>query len=65
MIDTTSPAGSYALAIAHSPNLRVEEYNPHVTWLERRMAARKAARLEPNPHKRGHITRALDRMAQA
>ncbi len=28
MIDTESPAGSYADAIAHSPCLRVEDYVP-------------------------------------
>lgn len=28
--------------------------------LDARLALRKAARLEPDPHKRGHITRAIN-----
>lgn len=33
---------------------------PDTYDLDARLAARKAIRNEPNPHKRGHMTRALD-----
>jgi len=33
---------------------------PDAYDLDARLAARKAIRNEPNPHKRGHMTRALD-----
>ena len=58
MIDTSSPAGSYALAIAHSPNLRVEEYYSYADILDRNLNARKALRpYRQEAAQRGVITR--------
>lgn len=54
-IDTQSDAGSWAEALQYV-QFPVREYYD----LDARLALRKAARLEKNPHKRGHITRAIN-----
>lgn len=58
VIDTESDPGAWAEALRYV-QFPVSEYG-FAEQLERRLAARKAARLEPNPHKRGHITRAIN-----
>lgn len=55
VIDTQSDAGSWAEALQYV-QFPVSEYYD----LDARLALRKAARLEKNPHKRGHITRAIN-----
>lgn len=56
-IDTDSAPGSWQAVLdsgAHSIRV-VSDYD-----LDARLALRKAARLEPDPHKRGWLTRAIN-----
>ena len=56
-IDYDSPAGSWQAVLdsgAHSIRV-VSDYD-----LDARLALRKAARQEPDPHKRGWLTRAIN-----
>ncbi len=56
-IDTDSAPGSWRAVLdggAHSIRV-VSDYD-----LDARLALRKAARLEPDPHKRGWLTRAIN-----
>ncbi len=60
MIDH-SPPGSWASILPYCTQIRVvDEYEVE---LDRRLKARRAARLEQNPHKRGHITRRINQEA--
>ena len=56
-IDTDSAPGSWAFALEHGAHsIRVvSDYD-----LDARLALRKAARQETDPHKRGWITRAIN-----
>ena len=62
-IDYDSPPGSSAFTLAlgaHSIRVLLDPADA----LNLRLALRKAARLEPDPHRRGHITRAINRSAE-
>lgn len=59
MIDQ-SPPGSWAAILPYCTLITVREDDSLERDLNRRLALRKAARLEKNPHKRGHITRAIN-----
>lgn len=58
-IDTTSDAGAWADALQYA-QFPVVEYDTFERDLDRRLAARRAARQESNPHRRGWITRAIN-----
>lgn len=61
-IDTASPIGSWQAVLdsgAHSITVLPDAHSFEAA-LNRRLALRKAARLEANPHKRGWITRAIN-----
>ena len=62
MIDQ-SPPGSWAAILPYCTMITVREDDSLERDLDRRLALRKAARLERNPHKRGWITRAINRSA--
>lgn len=57
-IDRSDP-GAWAEALQYA-QFPVVEYDTFERDLDRRLAARKAARQESNPHKRGHITRKIN-----
>ena len=61
MIDTQSDPGSYASILPYCTQIDVREHDAWLAGLPARLAARKATRLIANPHKRGHVTRALNR----
>lgn len=58
-----SDAGSWAAILPYCTQITVREDDSMERDLDRRLALRKAARLERNPHKRGHLTRAINRSA--
>lgn len=61
MMDTASEPGAWAVALPFCQNIAVSDFNPLAYEMDRRLATRRANRKsEPNPHKRGHMTRALD-----
>lgn len=60
MIDQ-SPPGSWAAILPYCTLITVREDDSLERDLDRRLALRKAARRERNPHKRGHLTRAINR----
>lgn len=62
MIDQ-SPPGSWAAILPYCTLITVREDDSLERDLNRRLALRKAARQESNPHKRGHLTRAINRSA--
>lgn len=62
MIDQ-SPPGSWAAILPYCTLITVREDDSLERDLNRRLALRKAARRERNPHKRGWITRAINRSA--
>lgn len=57
-IDRSDP-GAWADALQYA-QFPVVEYDTFERDLDRRLALRRAARQEPNPHKRGWITRAIN-----
>ena len=58
-IDDSSDAGSWAFALEHGAH-SIRVVSDIEQRLDARLALRKAARLEPDPWKRGHITRAIN-----
>jgi hypothetical protein len=62
-IDTESAPGAWARELVSPCSYRTV-LDDRLTQLGReldaRLALRKAARLEPNPHRRGHITRGIN-----
>lgn len=62
MIDQ-SPPGSWAAILPYCTQITVREDDSMERYYEKRWALRKAVRLEPDPWKRGHLTRELNRSA--
>jgi len=61
MIDH-SPAGSWAEVLPYCTQITVlPDAETFSVKLKRNLALRRAARAEANPHKRGHITRRINR----
>jgi len=59
VIDTESDPGAWAEALRYV-QFPVRDHDSLAEQSMRRLALRKAARREKNPHKRGHITRAIN-----
>jgi len=60
-MDLQSEPGAWAATLPHCQNIAVSDFDPIAYDLDRNLARRKANRtIEANPHKRGHMTRALD-----
>lgn len=62
MINQSEP-GTWAAILPYCTMITVREDDSLERDLDRRLALRKAARLERNPHKRGWITRGLNASA--